>query len=187
VFASKQEMENADYACSTKPSEGLLHGIECDIRERPTPILYTSTLNGAPVTSTNLGTLQVATQGCSVAGVTLGELWVSYDITFFKKQLHDSPYSAPMLISVGTSTAGATYWPSLGVTSREITLEQIIGVGSRIHLNNPVIGVKYLVTYFMVDSTTVDETALTTGLTAVSCTVAQRLGAPTGASTLRSS
>jgi hypothetical protein len=35
----------------------------------------------------DLGNFQLATQGVSAAGVTLGELWVSYDITFYKKQL----------------------------------------------------------------------------------------------------
>lgn len=85
LYISKQQMENADYACSTKPAVSLMHGIECDANERPTKVMYTSVGNSDQRLSV-LGNFQVATQGMSSANVTLGELWVSYDITFFKKQ-----------------------------------------------------------------------------------------------------
>lgn len=91
TYTSKAEAENSDYAMSVKAADNAIHGIECDKRERPTPILFT----GEPVSSGDrrfhdLGNFQVATQGMSVAGVTLGELWVSYDITFYKKQMSDA-------------------------------------------------------------------------------------------------
>jgi hypothetical protein len=181
VYSSKQEMENADYSCSTKPSEGLLHGIECDPRERPTEILYTSTVNGAPITSTTLGTLQFATQGCSTAGVTLGELWVSYDITFFKKQMHESPYSAPTFISTGTTVAGGPYFPAAPLVDREISLEIVIGSGSRLRFNNAIAGVKYSIEYFLGNHTTVDETALSSGITTSGCTKTWQMAADSSA------
>lgn len=105
-YSSKAEMENADYSMSVKAASSAVHGIECDPRERPTPIL----ICGAGATGSDrrfhdLGTFQVATQGMSAAGVTLGELWVSYDITFYKKQLHGT--LARDLISYGSyATAG---------------------------------------------------------------------------------
>lgn len=83
-FTNKQVMENADYSCSTKPSSNLLHGVECDKSERPTQILYTSSTGGALLT--DLGLFQIMTIGCSTAGTKLGELWISYDLTFYKKQ-----------------------------------------------------------------------------------------------------
>lgn len=179
-YSSKQEMENADYACSTKPSEGLLHGLECDVRERPTPILYTSTTSGAPITSTTLGDFQIATQGCSTAGVTLGELWVSYDITFYKKQLFDSPESAPILILTGTTLANGPYFTGTPSVSRDISIEVIVGTGSRIRFNNALTGVKYLIAYYLTFSSTQDESALTTGVTLSGATTVARLGAPNG-------
>jgi len=90
-FINKQEMENADYACSTKAAHSVAHGIECDPDERPTRLLYTgSPVAGETANMYNLGNFQIATQGMSVAGINLGELWVTYDITFYKKQLNGS-------------------------------------------------------------------------------------------------
>jgi hypothetical protein len=89
LYVTKQAMENADYACSTKPSENLVHGLECDISERPMKVLYTKPSSTTPNLFSTLANFQVATVGCSAAGVKLGELWVSYDISFYKKQLSD--------------------------------------------------------------------------------------------------
>jgi len=90
-YVSKQEMENADYANSTKAAMSLAHGIECDPNERITKLLYTGpTPTNDNINLYNLGNFQIATQGMSVAGVNLGELWVSYDISFFKKQLNST-------------------------------------------------------------------------------------------------
>jgi len=88
-YDSKIEMENSAYAKSAKASEGIFHGVECDPNERPTKVFYTGvgSVAGTPDNLHNLGRFQIATQGMSVAGVTLGELYVTYDITFYKKQI----------------------------------------------------------------------------------------------------
>lgn len=88
-YGSKVELENADYAVSCKASENFLMGVECDPTERPTKLLFTGPGAGSATSSNlhDLCRLQVATQGMSVAGVTLGELWIDYDVTFYKKQL----------------------------------------------------------------------------------------------------
>lgn len=89
AFVSKIEMENADYANSTRTSNNLLHGIECDHTERGDRVLLVR--NGAVGTESlkfyDLGLFQLATQGLSAAGINVGEIWISYDITFYKKQL----------------------------------------------------------------------------------------------------
>jgi hypothetical protein len=97
AYASKAEMENADYACSTAAHESAIHGIECDLSERLTRLLYTGEGAGSATSANlhNLGRFQIATQGMSAAGVTLGELWVTYDITFYKKQVHNLSESLP--------------------------------------------------------------------------------------------
>lgn len=88
-YVSKVAMENSQYATSCKPSLSMVHAIECDPRVRPTELLFTR----ATATSTSVfdprfydfANLQIATSGLpSVAGTILGEIWISYDITFSK-------------------------------------------------------------------------------------------------------
>lgn len=106
AYVSKAEAENSDYAMSVKSSDCAIHGIECDPKERPTAVLYTSSGSQSDPRFTDLGTFQLCTQGMSVADVTLGELWVTYDITFYKKQVIDSPSSGEMHRLVVSSTVG---------------------------------------------------------------------------------
>jgi hypothetical protein len=127
AYASKQEMENADYACSTKPSQSLVHGIECASSERPLRVLYT---NNPTASFSTLGNFQIASTGCSTAGVKLGELWVSYDITFFKKQLPNSPNLYPIYNANGNSVAtGPFFGPPTIVYNQRI-----------IEINNAIVG-----------------------------------------------
>lgn len=129
-YSSKQQMENADYACSTVPSSSLLHGVECDPRERPLEVLYTTPRTGQ-LNFSSLGSFQIATQGCSTAGTTLGELWISYDITFYKKQLVSSTLDVATLSGSSNATAGGPLWiPSTLSIQRGITYAQNIGVGT---------------------------------------------------------
>lgn len=159
AFATKQEMENSDYACSTKPSVGLVHGIECAVTERPSPVLYTSTDNGAPKTSYSLGNFQIATQGCSVADVVLGELWVSYDITFYKKQQPPNPRI--YLSATGNAPVGSGLFSGVTtLSSLEITLDNITAPAVST-LNLPQVG-RYAITYFM-SAQAADTFALTAG------------------------
>ena len=96
AFSSKIEMETADYSNSCKASEDLLHGIECEAKERPDSVFFVRHSGATPdsLRFYDLGNFQVATKGMSTANVSLGELWVSYDITFYKKQLNMAPPTA---------------------------------------------------------------------------------------------
>jgi hypothetical protein len=132
LYTSKQQMENADYSCSSVPSANLLHGVECDPRERPIEVLYTSARPSNPQFS-SLGNFQIATQGMSVAGVTLGELWVSYDITFYKKQLTPVGSLIPFLAGSGFVINGAPIFSDAASSgSNQITYTQIPGTGTDI-------------------------------------------------------
>lgn len=94
-YADKREMEQSDYASSTKPSNSMYHGIECDPKERSARTLFTRSTNvptGESKKFYDLGNFQIATQGMT-GNAVLGELWVTYDITFYKKQLNSTtPY-----------------------------------------------------------------------------------------------
>jgi hypothetical protein len=85
IYTTKQQMENSEYAVSVKPTNNLIHGVECAINQTVLSELYVR--NAALATNldlkfTDLGNFQFATQANPVQ--TLGELWCSYTIEFFK-------------------------------------------------------------------------------------------------------
>ncbi len=104
-YANTIEMNNSDFAVSTNVAQNLIHPIECAVKERPTRLLYT---RAGPVSSNDnlrwydLGNFQVATEGCT-AGQVCGELWITYDISFFKAQINSQPLN---LNPIGTYAVG---------------------------------------------------------------------------------
>lgn len=92
-FNNKQFMENSTYACSTKPSCNLIHGIECARFENPQEVMYTAagTPSEGDLRMYDLGTFSIATVGLQGTSVTVGELWVTYDCEFLKPREITSP------------------------------------------------------------------------------------------------
>lgn len=94
-YTSKAEASNALFATSCKPSENMLHPCECDPEQTPVAPLY---LTNTPSFATEdlrfnfFGLLQIITQGGPATAYTAGELWVTYDVMFYKPQL---PASSP--------------------------------------------------------------------------------------------
>jgi len=88
VYASKQEMENSEFAVSVKPTLLLQHLIECDPGQTPISELYVRS-GDLPTEDDlrlfDLGTFQLATQGNP--NQLLGELWVTYCVEFYKPVL----------------------------------------------------------------------------------------------------
>jgi hypothetical protein len=103
AYVSKQEMENADFACSTKPSQSLIHAVECDPNERLVKVFFT---NDADVKLSTLGNFQIASVGVVGTNVLLGELWVTYDVTLYKKQLASPLDAAHFLTATGNAVNG---------------------------------------------------------------------------------
>lgn len=84
-FATKIQMENSEFAVSTKPTTNMMHGLECAVDQTTFKQRYVRT--GAVPANQDLrlydwGNFQLATQANPV--VTLGELWISYEVEFFK-------------------------------------------------------------------------------------------------------
>lgn len=84
VFTNSVQMENYDYANSSKPSCAMVHGVETKMSQRVTNMMYVRTgpISKDPV-FTDIGTFQIATEGISfaAAGVAVvGELWVTYRV-----------------------------------------------------------------------------------------------------------
>lgn len=90
-FVTKQQMENYQFACSTKPSTSLIHPVECEPHETPMPELFVRGFNqsttGADARLYDFGNFYVATNGLQGANVNLGELWCSYEIELFKPKI----------------------------------------------------------------------------------------------------
>nr|WAE42828.1 MAG: capsid protein [Cressdnaviricota sp.] len=89
AFSSKQQMENYEFAMSSRPSINQLHAVECSPRETPVCELYTRTgsvPSGQDQRLYDLGTFYIATAGMQAAAV-IGELWVSYHIELLKPKI----------------------------------------------------------------------------------------------------
>lgn len=89
-FANKMEMENYEYANSSKPSLSFLHPIECKRTWTPVSELFTR-VNGVPSGGDqrlyDLGKFQIATVGQQVDGGVIGELWCTYEVELYKPKV----------------------------------------------------------------------------------------------------
>jgi len=130
AFKSKVELENSEFAVSTKPSQSLIHAIECDPKVSGFDILYVrdpsydTTGECSDRRFYDYGRFQVGTQGLpGSTGNTLGELWVSYDIELIKPIPGGSLVLGTSLISKPNGTVGvAALKPSDNRFSPNITL-----------------------------------------------------------------
>lgn len=112
-FTSMIEMQNYDYANSTKPSCGIVHGVETDPKQGIAENLMVRT--GAPDPSAprvlyDLGKFYIATEGIPYNGasqtIVLGELWVTYRVKLSRAKLWDTLGEAIAFDKFnGTSTA----------------------------------------------------------------------------------
>lgn len=95
-FQNKQAMENYEFAQSAKPSMSIIHPIECARSQSVLSELYVRTAavpTGEDIKTYDFGDFQIASQGiplgsANLLGVNLGELWVSYQISFLKPKVH---------------------------------------------------------------------------------------------------
>ena len=90
-YSSKREMLNSQFSCSRKPSESFIHPIECKKAWTPYNLNWVRTTEAFPTggdpRTYDLGNLYVATEGMQAATGNVGELWVTYEMEFFKQQL----------------------------------------------------------------------------------------------------
>lgn len=149
-YVSKQEMENAEFAVSIKPTQALCHMVECDPHQTPISELY---VRGGPVpTGQDLrmydhGNFQFATQ--SNPNQNLGELWVTYCIEFFKPTI-DLANATTGAQAAHVVRAGVTSATPLGTSSslQNGTLN-LVFTSATLTISNATVGVVYNInTYF---------------------------------------
>jgi hypothetical protein len=86
-YENKKAMQNSEYATSTKPSLSVFHPIECDPKVTFADVLFVRTGNinaGTDQRLYDLCNFQIATSGFQGTSVTIGELWITYEIELIK-------------------------------------------------------------------------------------------------------
>lgn len=91
-FVDAPQMLNYTFSNSGKPSDNILHAIECAPTDTPQKLYYVRT-GDVPENQDarlyDLGTFQIATNNMPAAYTGMGQLWCSYDITFCKAQANN--------------------------------------------------------------------------------------------------
>jgi hypothetical protein len=106
-FSTQQQMEAYDFVTSCKPSESMIHPIECAVSPGGVAEFYVDTGYGGDSRLSFLGATILATVGQQAAS-TLGELWVSYDIELLKPKILGGYPSAGLSYGCNTSGVGQT-------------------------------------------------------------------------------
>lgn len=89
-FTSKSEMLNYEFSSSCKPSESIMHMIECDPHQSVLTEMYTRAGELTPnkdIKFYDLGKFQIATTGFQGTSVNIGELHCTYQIRLLKPKL----------------------------------------------------------------------------------------------------
>jgi len=130
-LASKREAEDYVGCVAGVPSVSLLHPIECKPKSNvlDRQFVLTGSLTSAEDKKFySHGTLNLFTQGMQQAGVTIGELWVTYDVDFFD----------PKILPNGTTNQAASKYYAVNSTT---TATQVLGTSDLTFVGN--LGVTY--------------------------------------------
>lgn len=119
-FTNKQQMEQTEFCTTGKPSQSIIHPIECARGESPISCLFTRSAP-PPTSSSDLrlydfANTYIATVGVQGTSVNLGELWISYDISLLKPQLGSAADVADSY-TLGTGITTAAYFGTTPVKS----------------------------------------------------------------------
>lgn len=134
-FSSTLQMENSEYAVAVKPSKGAIHPIECAAAVRRNDPFYVydelaDVASASDMRFYNMGKFQVATEGVSsAADVTLGQLWVTYEIELIKPIL---PSGADSGNTLTPSYWSAQNYSTVGGWEKQYSLDGIVvdGMGA---------------------------------------------------------
>ena len=90
AFFDSVEMENYDYANSSKPSIEMRHGVETDPNQRAVDMKFIRTGESTrDKIFTDIGLFQIGTEGIPDTGIC-GQIWVSYTVQLSRAKLYHS-------------------------------------------------------------------------------------------------
>jgi len=149
-YNSKVDMANSEFAVSGNAAQSLMHPIECNAGERMTKVLTVG--NGLYTAVDNkrffdLANVQIASEGC-LANQLLGELWVTYDLSFYKPQIPLDPGGLMIAHQFYTANLSLVNNPFGGVlqVSPYGTPDLLSGIGSNyIRFSDKYVGYYFLV------------------------------------------
>lgn len=135
-FDSKAQMESYEYSTSGRPTENIIHMIECDPMQGAISTYYVSnngaTNSGPDRRFSDLGIFYIATSGFQGARVNIGELWVTYQITLLKPKLYQSLGLGNEFISTFRDDTG-----SMSMTNGLIRLNMVNSASNTLEYYNP--------------------------------------------------
>lgn len=147
-FTEKVQMLNEQFAISGKPSSDVLLPLECDPKQTTLPRLFVD--HGIVDADSDprlydMAVVHIATYGMQAASVSIGELWCSYDIEFFKPSTRaEEAFTGATTIGVITDrpTGAGVWFPStpamttngLGITFSNNTMTFPAGIGGDIEV-----------------------------------------------------
>jgi len=114
AFTAKPQMENSDYAMSSRLDSHGMYGVECKALTSAQVYYYVrSPVNpvgptGTPINLVDFGLFQFAQVPGIVAGSNLGELWVTYDVELIRPRLVIPNAADTLLLSYPHFTAAGT-------------------------------------------------------------------------------
>lgn len=91
AFTNKKEMANYEFANSSKPSITFIHPVECRKSQTPHSMLFVRNTDNVSGDKRlyDIGSFQIAVQGCQSDEGAIGELWVSFEICFYKPKFNE--------------------------------------------------------------------------------------------------
>lgn len=114
VFDQKAEMENYEFGGSCRPSEDLMHPIECARHQTTVSEPYIRSGALPPDQDIRLydwGNFQIATNGFQGTEVNIGELWVTYQVALYKPKMYTSLGNYNDVYRAGTTVLGTIQVP----------------------------------------------------------------------------
>jgi len=114
LFLTKPQMENSDYALSSRLDHSGMYGVECAVGSQAQTYYYVrapGTTTPANLTDTGimqlgLATTTVAAGGTGIiAGSSIGELWVTYDVELIRPRISNARYGYAHLRGNATTSA----------------------------------------------------------------------------------
>lgn len=132
-FTDKRSMESHEFATSGCTTLDQLHPIECDPSLIPVDVLFTA---GSENSTNRFNTpceTTIATQGHPGTSVTVGELWISYDIELMSPASVSGATSSYRMITELVPTATALNLDDYGIDPLSTLAVDILATGFLVH------------------------------------------------------
>lgn len=172
AFTSKPQMENSDFAISARFDKDMIYGLEC-ADQAQSHYYVRSSASTLPLTTTDVANLFVATAPSASfpTNANVGELWVSYTVTFFRPRISQARFGYAHFTN---TTSGGTV-PFVNNTSTPLLYGTLTGAtagvsgGGSVNFPNATVGDTYILLVGVAAATSVSTNVTpTSGVTGFS-------------------